>query len=603
MATKAISAAARRILDSRHPTLLSTQTDWEKWRLTYNGGEAFRNQYLKKYTARESNEDFTNRRDITPIPTFAKSAINDIRNSIFQRMRDIIRRGGSTSYREAVNGLNRGVDNRGSTMNAFFGTKVLEDLLIMGRVGVFVDAPVVGGMGSLADSAGSKPYLYSYAIEDILNWRCSNPEKPSEFQSILLRDTCVNFDQVTYLPIGTIERFRLLWIDEVTGQVNLQFYDPKGEPINRDGSPADSPIQLELTSIPFVMLDISDSLIKDVSSYQIALLNLVSSDVDYALKSNFTFYVEESDGREFGQHLRHSATEDGTATSGGQGAGDRSVPASPSQGRRYAKGTNPPQFINPSSEPLKASMSLQEKFESDIRKLVNLAVTDLGKRSSAESKEMDNQGLEAGLSYIGLVLESAERQIAEYWAAYETRSASKRQVATIKYPDRYSLKTDNDRIDEATKLSKLMFTVPGILVKKEIAKTIVETLLSGKVSAEDIEQINKDIDSSEYATSDPNIIIQAKEAGLVGERIASVALGFPATQYLEAREDHAARLVRIAESQGIVQGNPNAGSRGIDDLSADPSGAAREEKELSRNTDLNDNTKKPVRGSGNNNKG
>ena len=32
---------------------------------------------------------------------------------------------------------------------------------------------------------------------------------------------------------------------------------------------------------------------------------------------------------------------------------------------------------------------------------------------------MDNQGLEAGLSYIGLVLESAERRIAEFWAAYE----------------------------------------------------------------------------------------------------------------------------------------------------------------------------------------
>ena len=35
---------------------------------------------------------------------------------------------------------------------------------------------------------------------------------------------------------------------------------------------------------------------------------------------------------------------------------------------------------------------------------------------------MDNQGLEAGLSYIGLLLESAERQIAEIWAAYEERT-------------------------------------------------------------------------------------------------------------------------------------------------------------------------------------
>ena len=36
------------------------------------------------------------------------------------------------------------------------------------------------------------------------------------------------------------------------------------------------------------------------------------------------------------------------------------------------------------------------------------------------------------------------------WAAYEDRVESRRKIATIKYPDRYSLKTDQDRIDEAT---------------------------------------------------------------------------------------------------------------------------------------------------------
>ena len=48
---------------------------------------------------------------MTPIPAFARLAINDVRNAIFQRMRDITRRGGTTSYQEAVAGLNLGVDN------------------------------------------------------------------------------------------------------------------------------------------------------------------------------------------------------------------------------------------------------------------------------------------------------------------------------------------------------------------------------------------------------------------------------------------------------------------------------------------------------------
>ena len=106
---------------------------------------------------------------MTPIPKFAGAAINDIRNAIYQRMRDITRKGGSKAYQYAVNGNNLGVDRRGSTMNAFIGVKVLTELLVMGRVGVFVDAPPVPQAATLADSGGVPPYLYKYDIEDILS--------------------------------------------------------------------------------------------------------------------------------------------------------------------------------------------------------------------------------------------------------------------------------------------------------------------------------------------------------------------------------------------------------------------------------------------------
>ena len=42
-------------------------------------------------------------------------------------------------------------------------------------------------------------------------------------------------------------------------------------------------------------------MIKDVVNHQIALLNLGSSDVNYALKSNFPFYIEQKDQRAGGQ--------------------------------------------------------------------------------------------------------------------------------------------------------------------------------------------------------------------------------------------------------------------------------------------------------------
>jgi len=364
------------LVDSRHPGYLSGMTDWRKWRLSYDGGDEFREVYLEKFSAREDHPEFNARKAMTPIPKFAGAAINDIRNAIYQRMRDITRKGGSKAYQYAVNGMNLGVDHRGSTMNAFIGVKVLTELLVMGRVGVFVDAPAVPSGATLADVGGISPYLYKYDIEDILSWTCSKPEEPSEFQALLLRDTVMQYDQSYFLPTVQVQRYRYLWINPETGRVILQFYNLEGTPTDKDGQPA-GPVELELTRIPFVMLDIGNSLIKDVCQHQIALLNLGSSDVSYALRSNFPFYVEQKDLRAVGAHLKHAATGDGTATTGGQGAAETDIKVGATHGRAYDKGMNPPTFINPSSEPLRASLELQDRLKRDIRELVNLAVCRL----------------------------------------------------------------------------------------------------------------------------------------------------------------------------------------------------------------------------------
>lgn len=585
-----------RIIDSRHPNFFNGVHEWEKWRLTYRGGEDFLFQYLAQFSTRETNEDFNQRRSLTPIPTFAKTAINEVRNSIFQRLADVVRRDGSPAYQTAVAGSDGGVDRRGSTMNSFMGMDILEELLVMGRVGVFVDMPETIGP-TLIDAQGKRPYLYRYQVEDIFNWTSAKPEEPNEFQSIMLRDTAINYDPRSLLPLNTVHRFRHLWIDRLTGMVNLQFYDVDGNEIDRDGNPS-GPIALELTRIPFVMIDLGDSLIKDVCTYQVALLNLVSSDVNYALKANFPFYTEQKDNKAVGHHLKNAVNEDGTATAGGQGAQDRETRVGVTQGRYYGKDMDRPGFINPSPEPLKASMELQEKLERDIRKLVSLAIVNLGTRASGESKQMDNQGLEAGLSYIGLALQAAEMRIADYWASYEDRVKSRQKVATVKYPDRYSLKSDMDRIEEADSLSDLISEIPSRTAKKEIQKHIATTLLGGKINVDMLQKIYREIDIADFTTSNPETIIAAKEAGLVGEKIASIALGFPEEEYLVAREDHVSRVERIAKAQakGGNQPGGDPAARGIDDLSADPTNAGKDEKAGSRSTDLKDTTKKPVRG-------
>jgi hypothetical protein len=567
---------------SRHPLFSQCWPNFELWRACYAADDYFLEKYLRKFSQREDVEDFTCRRAVTPIPSFAASAINDIKNAIFQRLADVLRNGGSENYQRSVAGEGLGIDRRGCSMNAFIGQKLISELLVMGQVGVWVDNTQMI-IPDLSDAQGALPYLYPYKREDILNWELGDQDHPSEFKSVLLRDCLMKYDELTRLPVEMVERKRLAWIDDQDGLVHVRYLNDKDEDLEESRT-------LQLNRIPFVMLDIGDSLIRPVCRHQIALLNLTSSDVWYALKSNFPFYTEQRDLRSSGPHLKLAAT-DGSAMAGDQSAEDNNIEVGTASGRAYGQGLERPGFIHPSSEPLKASMALQDKLERDIRKLVNLTVSQLGQQS-AESKQMDQTSLEAGLSFIGLVLENAERKIASHWAAYERTQ----KIATVKYPDRYSLKTDSDRIQESDELSNLVFKVPGRTAKREIMKLVCHTLLSGKVNVETIQKIDEEIDGSPYLTSDPKTIIEASQAGLVGEQTASKALGFPDDEYLTAREDHAARARRVAQAQASVTGN--MGARGVDDLSAAPAQEAAAEKEQSRNRDLSVTTQSRVRGAG-----
>lgn len=589
----------------RHPDFLRDEMYWEEWRETYEGGPLFVRRNLKKFSNRETELDFNNRKFYTPIPSYAKAAVNDIRNAIFQRLRDVYRRGGSENYMRSTAGEINGVDNKGSSMQSFLGIDVLTELLVMGRVGVYVDMPKLSGFRTMADEGNARPYCYMYRVEDILSWSETKPEEPGDFKAILLKDQGISYNQGfaagIQLPSGSYTRYRFIWIDPSDGKVRMKLYNEEEVPIDLNGVPAEDEgvIKLDLDRIPFAMLDINGSVLKDVYKHQVALLNLGSSDVAYALKANYPFYVEQKDRRAVGSHLKKTVDDDGTTSTSDNSEGGAEVRTGTTHGRTYDLKADQPAFIHPSPEPLMASMKLQEKLEDDIRKLVNLAVQNkMGQRAiSAEAMKLSDQGLEAGLSYIGLVLESAERRVAEFWASYENKNPNQRQIATIKYPDRYSLKDDKDRIEEANNLSKLMYTVPGKEIKKELAKNIVTALLAGKINTATIDKIFTQIDAADYATSDPEIIIRAQEAGLVGEKTASIAIGFSDDEYIQARQDHTERAKRImeAQQQGKQNGTEGAAARGVEDVDTNPESGKDERKEAS-DTTLKTEKKTPVRG-------
>jgi len=581
----------------RHPNYLANSLDWELWRNIWKGGDHFVDAYLQRMSQRETMADFLDRKSLTPPMGFAKTAVMDIKNAVYQRMGDIVRRGGSDTYSKAMGGFRGGVDRRGASMNSFIGTRVLPEMLFMGQVGVYVDNIAPSGP-TLATDKTASPYLYTYPVEDIFSVKCSLPESESDFDAVLLRDWCIDYQSPTLpgveLPSGRFERLRLVWLGE-DGFVKYQFYSSAGSPIFPDGTPMvqETPTTLGLKRIPFVFFDIGDSLLRDIAKLQIAVMNLASTDINYARKSNFPFYTEQRDARAVGSHLKTAVMEDGTSSSGGQGAADNEIKVGAIDGRSYPRDMDRPGFINPSSEPLMISSKLQERYEDIIRKQVSLAVVSLGSsRASGEARAFDNQGLESGLAFIGMVLETGERKIADHFASYEGND--NRDQVVVKYPERYSLKSTTERLEEADKLTDLMFSIPGRTVKKELSKDAVSSLLGGRISPDMMEKIMKEIDAAAYSTSDPEVVQLAKEQGLASDITLSDALGFVGkTEIPKAEEDHAKRVARTQVAnkaeKPAARGNPDA----------DPNlNSGREERAEATDTTLKDTTKRPVRGKG-----
>ena len=563
------------ITNSVHPSYSASYLDWEKFRYVAEGGDDFIEKYLKSYSANENVIDFATRKSITPLPAFASAAITDVRNAIFQRMADISRTEGTESYQDVILGKLHGVDLLGATMNYFIGNEVLPELLNMGKVGVYVDMPKISEGQTLSETGLVHPYFYVYKAEQIKNWRLSKQGDFIEFNMLLLQEKILTYDDVYYLPSEDTTRYRLL--TQKDGVVLVRFFNEEGTQIDEEGEPSDAAIELGVKRIPFTLFEINQSLLKNVANHQIAMLNMESSDVSYALKANFPFYVEPKNPAD-SKHLKSGT--------GGEDGDPNVIELGNTVGRSYPAGSSPPEFIHPSSEPLNASMAKQKQLKEDVRALINLALSAIQpKYASAQAKEFDEHGLESGLSFIGLELEHGERQLASFFSEYEGKS----EVALINYPDRYSLKSDKERIEEAEELHQMMLKIPSKKAQKVMTQLIIKKLLDTKIPTEDLSAILDEIETVKYTTSDPETIHGDLEKGLVSTETASEARGYDAANEVkQAKIDHTERLKRINEAQ-------SKGARGIDDLDSDPNDSAKQEKTDSQNSDLQDDAHKPVK--------
>ena len=561
------------IVDLVHPEHGRWEYEWVLWRLAFRGGREFVNAYLSQLSNREDRGDFEKRKRTTPIPAFAKAAINDVKNQIIHRIGSVRRTGGPASFLSAAAGRDGGVDLRGSTMLWFIATEVLPELLVMGRVAVYVDAPqVTGDYIDPNQPASNHPYLYTYTRENIRNWAYN---VQGQLTQVLLRDYVNVVEPITNLPLHTVARYRFLWLNQTTDpttgnpirQVGVAIFDDKGK-LQSKGF-------LNLPEIPVRIFSVSESLMADIANHQVALMNMESADIISSLKSSFPIYTEQRDARYQSNHLqkanlppevRSSVSQTLESDIRGHDHDSDEIVAGPNHGRYYGAGLERPDFISPSIDPMKASMEKQAKLKEDIRNLLSLSLSNLKSSNvSGHAKVLEMEGTEAGLNAIGKELEHGEREIARSWGHYLGTT----DYTEIIYPEQYTNKTDDDRLKEAEGYSQYADALPSATYRKSIQTQIAISLLQGRVSDETLQAISKEIQDSKYPTSNAVTIQADVDAGLVSASTGSIARGYPPEEAAKASEEHAQRLARIAKAQS----SPNkpltpieAEQRGVTDL-------------------------------------
>lgn len=544
--------------------------DWLEWRICYHGGRLFREEFLEKFD-RETVKDFERRRKLTPIPTFAKREINRVRNSLAQRFPDITRRGGSKVWQDAVTGVQAGVDRRGSTMDAYLAKYIVPEMLVMGKVGVLVDAPVVKSSDdrppTLADVPKNfRPYLNYYPVEQMPTLVRADIDSPSDWSAVMIQDLHTSFELRSGVEKDS-RTYRHYWLEPERGNlVNVQKLDESGNPIG-------DVFESNLDAIPFVLFDIQESLMAEACSYQVTMLNMISADSSYAIDSNYPFLTRQRGNNNAGAWL-DGADDDKKARTG------------TNKGLFYDKGLERPGFISPPIQPIKISLELRKELKDEVHQLVMGTLADLG----------DSEDVDAGLAFIGACLKHSEQRLWDHWTAFEEVDPKRRKVPTISYPTTWSLKTDAERIEEADKILDLQKKIPGMKGKKEAAKSAVDKMYRGKLATETIDAMLKEIDDADYSTSDPDIIEMAKEQGMVDAVTGSLALGFAEGVAEKAKEDQAERAAMITAAQadaaeGAARGNP--------DGSADPnSNKLAREGEADTTAKLGGEDEKGVRGEG-----
>jgi len=567
-----------KIIKVRHPEYADDKV--ALYRRIMENNDEYIDKYLFKYSLREGASAYIRRRNLAYSPAYAKAYVGEISLSVTNRLPDVKRETSDTSYIRAIDGENGGVDNDGSSMNQFIGNNVLDEMLYLKYVGVFVDMPTLPQSATKADVPTTlHPYCYIYRREDILAWK----EEDKILKSVLLyfEEDIEQFG----LTSGRIKKYRHLQLTD--GGVVETIYDQNSDELSNK--------LIDLPEIPFYRAEISQSLLHDIAAQQNTLLNLASSDNHYCMESNFPFYIEQYDpATDALDNLpTNSVAEDERRENEELTTLVKNVDVGPTRGRRYSKGMDAPEFIHPSPEPLKASMSKQTSIRDEMRTLLHLGLGGVTNTHAAAN----DRGLNYGLKAIGDELEKLERFITRMWSYYMGTKAG-----SIHYPEDYTLKTPEERIKEAEQLLVILKASPSKTFQREMQKKIVNLLFSTGVDYEKISEMLTEIQESNILFVDPESLIDDVEAGLVTTTEASKIRGYPEGEAKKAglqRIERAAATLLAQKRVASEASDPEGAARGVKDLEADMNpgeSSSKVEKTVSQSATISTDGDKKVRG-------
>lgn len=513
----------------RHPEYIKMLDQFELWRNTLNGGNDFIEKYLEQYNTREDAVDFKFRTSMTVNPAFAEGAVTDIKNAIFQRFTEIRRLGGGKSYRTAIDGMQGGVDNFGRTMNSFIGDKVLVELIGMGRVGIYIDMPVLDG-NTLAATKNASPYLYIYKCEDITN---------------------VEYDAFGNLLYVTLLKKKYTHNDEglIDGEVIVEVKVTPSQIIENDVVSEN-----KLGMVPMVILDLNHGILREIAKYQIALMNISSTDINYLIQANFPLYIEQFNQNT--QMQKFMKKDKSTNEAGDTSDNVKGAKVGVRHGRTYPLGAEAPAYINPSSEPLIASIKKQDQMKEELRQIVALSVSTMrAKMESAESKKADTEGLESGLAAVGTVLEAGERLIAAIWAKY----VGDKDEVRISYPERYEIKDIDKTLSRCEKMLKMIPSIPVLEAQKAMMDKVVALLLSHTLDEDSMAILIEKINELGIVAIDPELLNADIEAGVISKELVAQIRHYPKDDRDKADAEQLKKIEATAKAQskdGEVRGVP-----------------------------------------------